>query len=178
MNLWLGLLVAASLFSAETLHEVCSVCHSELVEQFTTHTHFRKGMSCDACHGPSVAHRTATGGVAPDRISAPDEVPALCGSCHPAQRKEFTGSKHGLLVLGRSRTKAANCTTCHGVHNSRTAVQTEAQCQKCHESLPAPCKGAPARKAAGVSCVNCHSRHTLTARIPFFPGAVLPPARR
>ncbi len=164
MKLWLLLLAAVPLFAAEKTHEICSACHSEQVEQFSAHTHFRKGMSCDACHGPSVAHRTATGGVAPDRVSAPDEVPALCGSCHPAQRKEFTGSKHGLLVLARSRTKGANCTTCHGVHNLRTAVQTEAQCRKCHETLPASCKAAPARKTSGVSCVNCHAKHALTAK--------------
>jgi hypothetical protein len=164
MRACLVLLAAIPLFAAEPLQELCRACHSEQVERFSAHPHFARGMSCDACHGPSAAHRKAAGGAAPDRISAPDETPALCGSCHPAARKEFTGSKHGLLVLARSRTRAANCTTCHGVHDLRTATQTEAQCAKCHAAPPARCLVPPARRSAAVSCVNCHAKHTLAAK--------------
>ena len=68
-----------------------------------THAHFRKGLSCDACHGPSLKHRTSTGAVPPDRVAAPDEVLALCGGCHSIEQKEYLESKHGKLVMARSR---------------------------------------------------------------------------
>jgi hypothetical protein len=107
--------------------EFCAPCHSEQVADFQNHAHFKKGLSCDACHGPSVKHRTSTGAVPPDRVAAPDEVPALCGGCHSAELKEFLESKHGQLVMARSKVKAANCTTCHGVHSLR-----KPQCLSCH----------------------------------------------
>jgi hypothetical protein len=124
MTLYLLLLLLA-----QKTHEFCAPCHSEQVADFQTHPHFQKGLSCDACHGPSVKHRTSTGAVPPDRVAAPDEVPALCGGCHAAEAKEFLDSKHGKLVMARSKVKAANCTTCHGVHNLR---MPQASCMSCH----------------------------------------------
>jgi hypothetical protein len=144
--------------AGQKTHEFCAPCHSEQVVDFQAHKHFQKGLSCDACHGPSLKHRTSTGAVPPDRVAAPDEVPPLCGGCHAAQLKEFAPSKHGKLVLARSKVKGANCTTCHGVHNPRTPAQTLQQCQKCHATLPA---SHPA--AAPSSCMGCHGPHSLTA---------------
>lgn len=149
------LLVLALPLGAQKTHEYCAACHGEQVEQFSSHKHFRAGLNCDACHGASVAHRGSTGGVAPDRIAAPEEVPALCGACHTAPRKEFAASKHGKLVLAKA--KAANCATCHGVHGLRTAPQREAQCARCHTGLPASCK-------ARTACASCHAGHTLVVR--------------
>lgn len=147
---------------AQKPHEFCAACHTEQVADFETHKHFEKGLSCDACHGPSLKHRTSTGAVSPDRVAAPDEVPALCGRCHASEQRQFIGSKHGVLVMARSKVKAANCATCHGVHNLRSARQTQQQCQKCHATLPA----AHPSLAAAVSCVSCHPGHTLLAAKP------------
>ena len=155
------LLLALPLLAQKT-HEFCSACHTEQVADFQTHKHFQKGLSCDACHGPSVKHRASTGAVSPDRVAAPDEVPALCGGCHAGQQKQFLASKHGALVMARSKVKAANCVTCHGVHDLRTTRQTWQQCQKCHATLPA----AHPAIAAEASCVSCHSGHTLLAAKP------------
>jgi hypothetical protein len=142
---------------AQKTHEFCAPCHSEQVADFQTHPHFQKGLSCDACHGASVKHRTSTGAVPPDKVAAPDEVPALCGGCHAVEMKEYLASKHGKLVMARSKVKAANCTTCHGVHNLRTARQTQAQCQRCHAML----SSAHPAVAAETSCMSCHNKHTL-----------------
>src|SRR5262249_18332107 len=140
-------------------HEFCASCHAEQVADFHPHKHFQKGLSCDACHGASVKHRTSTGAVPPDRVAAPDEVPALCGGCHDAARKEFLESKHGKVVMARSRTRAANCTSCHGVHNLRSPAQMRQQCQRCHATLPSSHPAA----SAEASCMSCHARHTLAA---------------
>ena len=154
--LWLLVLTAAVLVGQKT-HEYCAPCHAEQVGDLETHPHFAKGLSCDACHGQSVKHRTSTGAASPDRVAAPDEVPALCGTCHPAQKKEYLNTKHAALVLARSATKSANCATCHGVHSLRSAKQTQQQCQKCHTMLPASCK-------PEQSCASCHVPHTMTAK--------------
>jgi hypothetical protein len=77
--LWLLVLWAPALFAQKT-QEYCAPCHAEQVSDFETHPHFAKGLSCDACHGQSVKHRTSTGAASPDKVAAPDEVPALCGT--------------------------------------------------------------------------------------------------
>jgi Cytochrome c3 len=161
MRLALFLLVVTLPGLAQKTHEFCASCHSEQVADFQTHPHFQKGLSCDACHGASVKHRTSTGAVPPDRVAAPDEVPALCGGCHGAEQKEYLASAHGKLVVSRSKTKAANCATCHGVHNLRNAKQTQLQCGRCHAMLAA---SHPA-VTAGASCMSCHAKHTLVAAV-------------
>src|SRR5258708_16938681 len=125
---------------AQKTHEYCAPCHAEQVSDLETHAHFAKGLSCDACHGQSVKHRTSTGAASPDKVAAPDEVPALCGTCHPSQKKEYLTTKHAALVMSRAAVKSANCATCHGVHSLRTAKQMQQQCVKCHTTLPASCK--------------------------------------
>ncbi len=126
------LLLALPLLAQKT-HELCAPCHAEQVADFQSHPHFQKGLSCDACHGPSVKHRTSLGAPPPDRVAAPDEVPALCGGCHAAQARDYLASRHGKLVMARSKVKAANCVTCHGMHNPRAAAKI---CQRCHTEAP------------------------------------------
>jgi hypothetical protein len=128
-------LLAAALAYGQAVHELCQPCHNEQVTDFKTHPHLVKGLSCDACHGRSEKHIKAVGGAPPDRVAAPDEVPALCGGCHPAQHKEYAGTAHAKLVAARAKTKAPNCGACHGVHAPR---QARAQCRRCHTELPKP----------------------------------------
>ena len=154
---YLLLLLCSLPLGAQKTHEYCAPCHAEQVADLQTHPHFAKGLSCDACHGQSVKHRTSTGAASPDRVAAPDEVPALCGTCHPAQKKAYLTTKHAALVMERTQVKSANCATCHGVHSLRTAKQTQQQCLKCHTMLPASCK-------PEATCVSCHVPHTMTAK--------------
>lgn len=144
-----------SSLQAQKTHDYCAPCHGEQVTDFKTHPHFAKGLSCDICHGESLKHRTSTGAAPPDRVAAPDEVPALCGTCHAPEGKQYAASKHGKLVLAQAKVKSPNCATCHGVHNLRTVKQTEQQCNRCHVSLPASCKP--------VGCVTCHKPHLMLA---------------
>ena len=155
---YLVLLLCTLPLAAQKTHEYCAPCHAEQVADLQTHPHFAKGISCDACHGQSVMHRTSTGAASPDRVAAPDEVPALCGTCHAAQKKEYLITKHAALVLARAAAKSPNCTTCHGVHSLRTAQETQQQCVKCHAVLPASCK-------PGAGCVSCHVPHLLAAKL-------------
>jgi hypothetical protein len=155
-----ALLVAFA--AAQEPGAVCAPCHSEHSEDLRRHKHSAAGLSCEVCHGASDKHRKATGAAPPDRVAAPDELPALCGGCHGAQQKSYADSKHGRLVLARSATRAANCGTCHGVHAPRWAAAMERQCARCHESLPASCKASPKQVNARLSCAGCHDPHKLS----------------
>ena len=157
MKFLFAILLAIPLLGQKT-QEYCAPCHAEQLGDFETHPHAAKGLSCDACHGTSVKHRTTTGGAPPDRVAAPDEVPALCGTCHPAEKKDYLTTKHATLVMSRAAAKSANCATCHGVHALRTAKETQQQCLKCHTTLPASCK-------PESSCVSCHVPHTMKAKL-------------
>jgi hypothetical protein len=155
------LVLLASGGLAQKLHELCAACHSGPAEDFQGHTHFAKGLSCDACHGASKAHRDATGHKPPDRIAGPAEQPAVCGACHAAPRKSYESGQHGKLVLAREGKRAAACTTCHGTHSLRQPAAMGSQCQRCHASLPASCQKAPSAVTSKLICANCHDPHSL-----------------
>jgi hypothetical protein len=127
------LLALAGLTLAQKSHELCSACHSGQVEDFQSHAHFERGLSCDTCHGRSEKHMKATGAAPPDRVASPDEIPALCGTCHAPQRAQYLATAHAKLVTERARVRAPHCGTCHGVHNLRPAKN---QCGRCHTEIP------------------------------------------
>jgi hypothetical protein len=139
--------------TAQPVHTLCAPCHAEQVADFRMHPHSAKSLSCDACHGASVKHREAAGGAPPDRVAGPQEVPALCGTCHAAQRAQFDKSKHAAVLALASRLRAPNCGTCHGVHAKNAAAQIDSRCGRCHMELPPSCK-------RDVRCVSCHDKHT------------------
>ena len=140
---------------AQPVHTLCQPCHSEQVQDFLKHPHAAKALSCDACHGTSVKHRDAAGGAPPDKVAGPQEVPALCGGCHPAQKPQFDKSQHAKVLAAAGRVRAPGCGTCHGVHGQSTPAQIEVRCTRCHTPLPATCK---------PRCSDCHDVHTAAIR--------------
>ncbi|MBM3739538.1 MAG: hypothetical protein FJW39_27545 [Acidobacteria bacterium] len=163
-------MIAALLFllalpvAGQKVHELCAACHNQHFDDLQKHKHFAKGMSCDACHGESKAHREAGGNQLPDKVAAPAEQPTLCGSCHADQGKAYSTSKHGKAVVARSAVRAATCTTCHGTHAARAPAGIQQQCNRCHQTLPESCKKPPPAATAKVACVNCHDQHTLAVK--------------
>jgi hypothetical protein len=165
VKLSFAIVLLAAAASGQDLREVCGACHTEPASDFQSHKHHEKGLSCDACHGKSEAHRAATGHKPPDRVAGPSGQPQICGACHPAQRKEYESGKHGRLVLARDSKHAAACTTCHGTHSLRPVTAMGRQCARCHESLPESCKKPPASAVSKLACANCHNPHTLAGRV-------------
>ncbi|MCS7024572.1 MAG: cytochrome c3 family protein [Bryobacteraceae bacterium] len=159
MRALLGLAVVAAW--AQELGTSCLPCHSEHVADVRAHKHGARQVGCEVCHGVSETHRNASGGVAPDRVAAPDEVPLLCGGCHGEERKQYLASKHGKLVMARSKIRAPSCGVCHGVHAQRNAVAMRRQCDRCHTDLPASCKPGQAPPAGKLVCAQCHAPHSL-----------------
>ncbi len=145
---------------AQEIAKACAACHTDQFEELQTHKHFSKSVFCDTCHGTSEQHRNAVGATPPDKVAAPEAQPGLCGTCHPAQRKPYEGSKHGVLVLAKSKTRAASCGTCHGVHSARNAGGMLRQCERCHAELPAACKK-EGGEAGKLVCAGCHEPHGL-----------------
>ena len=165
----LVLIFGTSLFADEKTRDFCKVCHGETVQDFLSHPHSEKGLDCDTCHGESVKHRSSQGHTEPDRIAAPHEVPALCGGCHAGKgsstiQEQYSSSKHGRLVLAKSRVRSPHCGTCHGVHSVRSPQGIEAQCKRCHTQLPASCTVTAASTKARVSCANCHTAHLFAVK--------------
>lgn len=157
----LGILATGLLSAQEPLHQVCGSCHTSIAEDFRTHKHLAGGLDCNTCHGDSVEHRNAAGAVQPDRIAAPHEQPALCGTCHADNAAEYNESVHGKLVAALER--GPNCGTCHDVHRIRSARATQRRCQNCHRERPEACMAEPAEAKFSVSCANCHTPHQFHA---------------
>lgn len=136
----------------------CGKCHENVNETFLRSVHgkavlagVRDAPVCTDCHGEHsiAAVRNSTSRVAPANI------PGTCGQCHAAQRivtqyrlppnvsSTYADSFHGLELKAGSAT-AANCASCHGVHdilpsndvrstiNKANLPQT---CGKCHPGM-------------------------------------------
>jgi hypothetical protein len=169
-------LLLFSAVRAQPVHEVCASCHTENAADFLTHPHAKAGMSCDICHGKSEAHAQSGGNAEVDRVVAAPGVAELCSACHATANtgagavpkgqqivELYVASKHGQLVAERSRTRAPNCGTCHGVHGLRSFRAMEIRCKGCHDSLPAACSGDPPDSVhSEVSCARCHQPHLFS----------------
>ncbi len=111
--------------------DTCSMCHSDVVDQYRASVHGKalaRGVAeaplCTDCHGEHkiVKHTSESSPVNKAHIRD------TCASCHgnvrltrkfglPADRLvSFDSSFHGLASKAGSQT-VANCASCHGVHN-------------------------------------------------------------
>lgn len=159
----LAFLLASIAAAQEPVRATCIGCHTTVGEDFDSHKHAGAGLDCSTCHGVSERHIAAAGAAEPDRIAAPHQVAALCGTCHAKQAEVFAESAHGKLVASMSKTRAPNCGTCHDVHRLRPARAMERRCANCHKQRPEDCSAQPA-VAAAVSCAGCHAPHLFAKR--------------
>ena len=100
--------------------------------------HFRRGLSCAGCHGGKITATEMpelTDRWPEKEVRRKDNtwIPAFCGRCHgdpqfmqgynPAlptdQLAKYKDSKHGMLLLQKKDSKAAQCVSCHGAHGIR-----------------------------------------------------------
>ena len=138
--------------------ETCGVCHSDIQAVYADSVHglaVKRGSNdsptCTGCHGEHniLAPRELGSLVNPARVST-----VTCGRCHGDERLNsrysfgdkvpaFQDSFHGLAIRGGQKT-AANCASCHGVHNIlrsediRSTVNPanlQTTCGQCHPGL-------------------------------------------
>ncbi|HVE84958.1 MAG TPA: cytochrome c3 family protein [Myxococcales bacterium] len=123
--------------------------------------HFRKGLSCAGCHGGSPDDARMSAAIAArwpkleERKKSRAWVVDFCGRCHsdpgfmrgfnPSlptdQVAKYRESQHGVQLLQKGDSKAAQCVSCHGVHGIRdaksprslvNAARVPETCGRCH----------------------------------------------
>ena len=142
----------------QTIPATCGKCHDNVRQTYSRSIHgtavaqgVRDAPVCTDCHGE---HTIQAVKLAASRVS-PANIPETCGQCHAAQRivtqyqlppnvfTTYIQSFHGLALQGGNLT-AANCASCHGVHDilpakdARSTINTNnlAQtCGKCHPGI-------------------------------------------
>ena len=137
----------------------CGQCHKEIARQFNESVHgvavqagVRDAPVCTYCHGEHliVDPTSPTSPLSAAHVSAD-----TCGRCHgdarfaqrydlPADRvPSYADSYHGLALKGGKLT-AANCASCHGVHDIRrsddprstvNAANLPKTCGQCHKGV-------------------------------------------
>jgi cytochrome b subunit of formate dehydrogenase len=142
----------------QNVPNTCGKCHENVEHTYLRSVHgkavkagVRDAPVCTDCHGE---HTIQAVKLATSRVS-PANIPETCGQCHAAQRivtqyrlppnvfTTYIQSFHGLALQGGNLT-AANCASCHGVHdilpasdplstiNPKNLPQT---CGKCHPGI-------------------------------------------
>jgi formate dehydrogenase gamma subunit len=139
--------------------ETCGQCHKEIARQFSESVHgeavkagVRDAPVCTDCHGEHLIMDPSNPG---SPLSAANISAETCGRCHgdprlalrynlPANRlPSYAGSYHGLALEGGKLT-AANCASCHGVHDilpssdprsTVNAANLPKTCGQCHKGV-------------------------------------------
>lgn len=142
----------------QTIPATCGKCHDNVRQTYSRSIHgtavaqgLRDAPVCTDCHGE---HTIQAVKLAASRVS-PANIPETCGQCHAAQRivtqyqlppnvfTTYIQSFHGLALQGGNLT-AANCASCHGVHDilpakdARSTINTNnlpQTCGKCHPGI-------------------------------------------
>ncbi len=142
----------------QTVPTTCGKCHDNVNQTYSRSIHgqaakagVRDAPVCTDCHGE---HSIDSVKLAGSRVS-PANIPGTCNQCHSAQRivtqyrlppnvsDTYAKSFHGLESKGGNPT-AANCASCHGVHDILPSSDTRSSinpqnlpqtCGKCHPGI-------------------------------------------
>ena len=146
--------------------ETCGKCHAEIFATYSQSIHgeavargVRDAPVCTDCHGE---HRILRRSEPSSPVSAANVAGETCGRCHGNTRlsekyglpldkvSAFEDSFHGL-ALRTGQVTAANCASCHGVHDIRPSTDPRSHVNKAN--LPKTCgqchPGAGTRFALG-----------------------------
>lgn len=192
----------------------CLDCHLELEDElqspavlFSGDVHAANGLTCSGCHGGDASAEDAETAMSPQKgfIGSPSalKIPDFCGRCHsdPAYMRKFNpslptdqlqkywSSHHGKLNNAGDK-KAAQCVSCHGIHNIKPAGDPRSKvyvknvpetCAHCHanQKYMAPYK-IPTNQfeeynssihakalfekndTGAPACNDCHGNHAAT----------------
>ncbi len=134
-----------SLISRQNVSSTCGKCHSEAFEEYEGSIHgiaAKRGVGrspvCTDCHG---IHNIKAR-VDPDSSVAEQKIAmTTCPQCHGAEWitreygvstlnvKSYLDSYHGLAKKGGD-VVAANCASCHGIHNIRSSSDPKSMIHK------------------------------------------------
>ncbi|HTN73094.1 MAG TPA: cytochrome b/b6 domain-containing protein, partial [Methylomirabilota bacterium] len=154
--------------------ETCGKCHANVLATYTQSIHgeaaargVRDAPVCTDCHGE---HRILARNEPSSPVFAANVAGETCGRCHGSTRLSekyglpldkvpaFEDSFHGL-ALRTGQITAANCASCHGVHDIRPSSDPRSHVNKAN--LPKTCgqchPGAGTRFALGLVHVSASS---------------------
>ena len=86
----------------------CEECHSDIFKKLLAGDH--KGLSCEACHGPSLAHENNPDD---DKLNPPKLAMSHCTRCHEANPSR---PKWMHQIVSRTHYAGRKCTECHLPH--------------------------------------------------------------
>ena len=139
----------------------CSICHSEVVENYVTSTHGKlanrgdqRAPECNDCHGT----HGVKGYRDPNSPTYPTHVPDLCGKCHsqdgvaigeqiegmPDPITSYLNGIHGIGLIQSGLIVTAKCTDCHTAHrvlpnddpaSSVNHDNLSRTCSECHRGI-------------------------------------------
>jgi hypothetical protein len=161
----------------------CATCHDEPVQAHARSVHATqdKGATCVSCHG---AHDILPSSDAASRTHALN-LPKTCSTCHtgghlvgPAGEvgTDYQDSVHGRAIARSGLVVAANCGSCHAVHDVRTKTDPESRvhrsniaktCGTCHEGIQTLyARSVHAQQVAegntgAAVCSDCHTSHRI-----------------
>ncbi len=145
-----------SMVNKFNISHTCGKCHTEISRKFNQSIHgiaLAKGVTeaptCTNCHGE---HHILEPGNPASPVASQNISAEVCGPCHESvalsekfgiaseRFKAYSDSYHGLAVTF-GEVKAANCASCHGVHNilpssdprsTTNKANLAKTCGKCH----------------------------------------------
>jgi hypothetical protein len=132
----------------------CQDCHEDVTQKKAAADH--RGVACEACHGPAVAHTEDPGAVKP---AAPRDRKS-CSTCHEYDAARPTGFPQINPVAHNPRTP---CIACHDAHDPGPPRPSQA-CAGCHTQIERT-KAVSAHAVLG--CAICHTvpdKHKATPR--------------
>jgi hypothetical protein len=91
-------------------HDVCEVCHTDVVEQKKLGKHVV--LSCEACHGAQAKHADDPASVKPPKL----DTAVVCARCHEANSAK---PKSFPQVVTAEHSGGIACDTCHQPHRPK-----------------------------------------------------------
>jgi len=179
--------------------DTCGVCHNEVQVVYADSVHglaVKRGSkdspTCTGCHGE---HNILAPKDPGSMVNAARVSTVTCGRCHGDERMNsrydfgdkvpaFQDSFHGLAIRGGQKT-AANCASCHGVHNilpsddirsTINPANLQHTCGQCHPGVGTKIAVSKVhvRTAGGVEHISVKwIRLTYYALIPMTIGFML-----
>jgi cytochrome b subunit of formate dehydrogenase len=169
---------ASSQISRPKVPETCGRCHANVLTAYRQSIHgeaaargLRDAPVCTDCHGE---HRILARNEPNSPVFATNVAGETCGRCHantrmserfglpPDKVPAFQDSFHGLALRAGQLT-AANCASCHGVHDIRPSADPRSHVHR--TNLPATCgkchPGAGTRFALGLVHVSASANFPL-----------------
>jgi len=136
----------------------CRECHEEQYEVKSKGKH--KGLACETCHGPAVAH---TENPEASKPFAPRDR-KFCPTCHAYDASRPTGFPQ---INPMSHNPLKPCITCHQPHEPEPP-QVPRECEACHAQIS---RTKALSSHALLSCTTCH---TVSQRHKVAPRTALP----